>query len=225
VHGLPVLVQEKTVAVVKDARAYSGTPPPEQELERRVEGGARRRRGTREEAVSHLAEEVDEYAAERARRKEVRDREQQPAGVDHAAPAPADGTAHGEVPRREAAEDLREQLVREAFHGKGGAVLRRMWFRDFDRRSIGVLIRSGGGARVEPRVPVGLAAPDPSLYKAKPQTQSRVDFRARQEAEPRSISVAWKVLTAHALLLELISYSSRLSIPAAEKIWVITRRI
>jgi hypothetical protein len=46
------------------------------------------------------------------------------------------GREKKQCPTSSAAEDLREQLVREAFHGKGGAVLlRRMWFRDLGDRS------------------------------------------------------------------------------------------
>ena len=54
--------------------------------------------------------EVDEDAGQRAR-EELR--AQQAVGVDDGAPRPADAPGHGEVPLREAAEDVGEYAVRQ----------------------------------------------------------------------------------------------------------------
>jgi hypothetical protein len=57
------------------------------------------------------------------------------------------------VPRREAVEDLREKLVGKAFHGKGGAFLRRMCFRDLGDPSAGRVDKKAAEAEVAAGAP------------------------------------------------------------------------
>lgn len=87
-----------------------------QETQRDIDGGSPRR-GAGEESEASLPEVIDEEAAQRAWH-EVRDRDEQPVGVDDVgAPVLAHAPAGSESPWREAAEDVREQLIREIFNG------------------------------------------------------------------------------------------------------------
>ena len=113
-HEIAEPDQEEPVAVALDlvvpvlvVLVFGG-----QEVEVAGDGGGGGR-GAGEELRAVQAVEVDEDAGERAR-KEVR--AQQAAVVDEVAPRLADAAARGEAARREAAEDLREHVVRQRRH-------------------------------------------------------------------------------------------------------------
>ena len=57
----------------------------------------------------------------------MRERGEEVPAVDDGAQVPGHAPAHGEGTRREAPEDVGEQLLREEIHGGGGGVVRTIW--------------------------------------------------------------------------------------------------
>jgi len=92
--------KQEAVAVVHDLRE------PRDEIEVAGDRGARRGAGEELRVIEHGV--VHEDAAHGAREQVSA---QQPARVDEVAPRPADAPGHGQAARREAAQDVRDEVV------------------------------------------------------------------------------------------------------------------
>jgi len=96
--------KQEAVAVVHDLRE------PRDEIEVAGDRGARRGAGEELRVIERVIEHgvVHEDAAHGAREQVSA---QQPARVDEVAPRPADAPGHGQAARREAAQDVRDEVV------------------------------------------------------------------------------------------------------------------